>query len=393
LKKNCWHGIPRKANRAASVIEPPIPPPATQLFRNGIVHPDLFLWDSWCCEADSGIDLYCLALARKDSNGQPISPSDRNSYLFHIRHFHSADGGDQWLDKGCFQKPGIASDAHDARNIWSGGVLNLGADGKLHAYTGIGQGDENHPFIQSLAIGYCGHEDTLTHGNVILCPLRDREKILKAGYYLPDQDSMGSKEGEEGGPILAWRDPFLFYDIDGTLMMAWAAKVSPDRGAVGLASLAVDEKHHCTVETLFPPVTMPDDNEYTQLEVPKVIFNSGTGKYILCVSTTNRQSESQPQSEITMVMRLYVSDALKSGWSSGATTSSIIQGTNHQFGMSIIRAEHENKILHCMAPYAEGAGATRQLTFPRGFYIDLSRLTIDDEVTAFEKRTGPKTEA
>ena len=114
----------------------------------------------------------------------------------------------------------MASDGHDARNIWSGGVLNLGANGKLHAYTGISQGDEDHPFIQSLAIGFCGHEEMLSHGNVILCPIRDREELLNADYYLPDANSIGSKEGEEGGPILAWRDPFLFRDHDGTLIMA-----------------------------------------------------------------------------------------------------------------------------------------------------------------------------
>ncbi|NBS26671.1 MAG: hypothetical protein EBS81_10230 [Gammaproteobacteria bacterium] len=372
------------------MISAPIPPPTTQLFRQGIIHPDLFLWDSWCCETDSGIDLYCLALARKDIDGRPISPSERNQYFFHIRHFHSGDGGAQWLDKGCFQQPGMASDGHDARNIWSGGVLNLGADGKLHAYTGISQGDEDHPFIQSLAIVFCAHEDTLPHGNVILCPTRDREEILEAGYYLPDQDSIGSKEGEEGGPILAWRDPFLFRDHDGTLMMAWAAKAAPDKGAVGLASLSMDDNHHCTVGTLFPPITMPDDNEFTQLEVPKVIFDPGAGKYILCVSTTDRQSESQRQSEVMMVMRMYESDALRSGWTPAGTTSSIIDNTDNQFGMSVIRAEHENRVLHCLAPYTEGAGATRQLTFPPGFFIDLDSLPRDEKITALETRPDSK---
>lgn len=366
------------------MITAPIPPPATQTFSHGIVHPDLFLWDSWCCETDSGFDLYCLALAKKDGNGQPILPSERNRYFFHIRHFYSADGGDQWLDQGCVQQPGTASDGHDARNIWSGSVLNLGATEKLHAYTGISQGSEDYPFIQSIAISHCRHGEAHSKGTVVLCPVRDREQILKAGYYLPDPGSIGSKDGEEGGPILAWRDPFLFRDVDGTLMMAWAAKVAPGSGAVGLASLVMDEQYNCKVATLFPPVVLPDNNEFTQLEVPKIHFDPEAKRYILCTSTTDRQSESQPQSEVTMVMRLYYSDDLKSGWTPGGKESSVLAGVDNQFGMSVLHIDDEKNILHCFAPYTEKAGKV-QLSFPSKFLIDLAGLGKDGQIKAITK--------
>jgi len=359
-----------------------IPPPHDQDFSGAILHPTLYLWDSWCCQSGKGVDLYCLALARTREDGSKIHPSERNHYPFHIRHFHSVDGGDHWKDQGCFQVPGQAEDKHDARNIWSGSVLEIAGKGKLYAYTALQQGDDDHPFIQSLAAGFSPEGRAPISGKVLLCPLRDREKIQKAGYYLAEENNIGSKDGEEGGPILAWRDPYLFEDSDGKLMMAWAAKISPGQCAMGLASLSLDGSLSCSVDTLFPPVLMPNDKEFRQLEVPKIYFDPLEEHYILIISTTTRASETQGASEVHMHHHLYTSKSLVDSWQPGGTETSQIGAVDTLFGMSALQADYLKKEIYCMAPYTELAGEKLQLSFPPKFNIDLTQLNKVAQVKA-----------
>jgi hypothetical protein len=364
------------------LISLPVPPPNKQVFAPGIYHPDLYLWDSWSCNSAQGVDLFCLALARNDHNGNAVSPVDRNNYFFHIRHFHSDESLMGWIDQGCFQQPGQSSDGHDARNIWSGSVIDLYEAGQLFSYTGIQQGDNDHPFIQSLAIAYCDKDSKFSHGNTILCPVQDREMILNAGYYLAEGENLGYKNGEQGGPIMAWRDPFLFKDANDNLLMTWAAKATSSKGSLGLAKLTLDKQFNCSVETLYPPVTLPDDEEFSQLELPKIYHNPVENYYILCISTTNRKSEYQPQSEIVMKTRLYTSANLNEGWNPAGTHTSIVEGIQNQFGMSVLKADYRKGHLYCMAPYTENAKEELQLSFPPVFTIDLNTIGSTGTITA-----------
>ncbi len=352
----------------------PIPPPHAQAFSGAILHPDLYLWDSWCGQSDNGLDLYCLALARTQSDGQTIQPSARNQYPFHIRHFHSVDQGLNWTDRGCFQKPGQAADKHDIRNIWSGSVLDIADKGKLCAYTALQQGDDQHPFIQSLAIGFAPRGKSFSSGKVVLCPVRDRERILKAGYYLCEASCLGSKNGEAGGPILAWRDPYLFKDNKGNIMMAWAAKVSAKQPALGLAGITLNENFSCSVTELLPPTQISDGENFSQLEVPKIYFDPLEEHFKLIISTTNRQSETQAADEVQMHHHLYTSKSLTGPWLSGGTETPLLANLENLFGLSVVKADYSRRVLYCMAPYTEQAGKKLQLSFPPMFSIDLKQL-------------------
>jgi len=360
----------------------PIPPPHAQTFSGAILHPDLYLWDSWCGESGNSLDLYCLALARAQSDDQTIHPSTRNQYPFHIRHFHSVDQGLHWTDRGCFQKPGQAADKHDARNIWSGSVLDIAGRGKLRAYTALQEGDEQHPFIQSLAIGGAPPGKSFSSGKVVLCPVRDRDRILKAGYYLCEASCLGSKDGEEGGPILAWRDPYLFKDNKGNLMMAWAAKTSARQPALGLASLSVTPDFSCPVNEMLPPIQISSEENFSQLEVPKIYFDPLEERYILIISTTTRQSETQSADEVQMHHRLYTSKSLTGPWQSGGKETPILANLDNLFGLSVVRADYAQRVLYCMAPYTEQAGRKLQLSFPPMFSIDLKQLDKAAQVQA-----------
>lgn len=101
------------------------PRPYAEPFRGGIVHPDLYLWDAWSCAESDGLHLYCLAVNRVLSDGTQLLPADRNNVAFHVRHFHSRDGGRSWTDKGCLIAPRSGERLPDSRTIWSGSVEPL----------------------------------------------------------------------------------------------------------------------------------------------------------------------------------------------------------------------------------------------------------------------------
>jgi hypothetical protein len=351
----------------------------------GIRHPQLYLWDSWSFSEGGCIHLYCLAVNRVKDDGEPLLPQHRNDFQFHIRHFESLDGGDSWRDKGVFQRAALAADGHDARNVWSGSIMQLADSRVLAAYTGLQELGEQRPFVQSLAVGLCADGNVFTEGGgqLLLCPVRDHEQIAAAGYFMAVDDQLGSVDGEEGGPILAWRDPFCFSDAAGQLYMAWAAKVSAKRSAMGLASIRLDDAGVCQLETLFPPVVLPDDDEYTQLELPKIYFDSVKRRYLLIAASSTRQTEGQSDDEVSKCIRLYVADSLTGPWLSGGTETSVIAGLDALFGLAVIEADYSAQRLRCMVPYTEVASAELALSFSAVRELDISGIGTAKELSAF----------
>ena len=131
---------------------PHIPPPYDKKFENGIVHPQLYLWDSWSYVDEEIIHLYCLAISRFKLDGTPLPSAERNSFPFHFRHFSSEDNGKSWKDEGCFLKQGAGTDSFDSRTVWSGSTEVLRDGRKLVAYTGLNVVDNNHLFLQNIAL-------------------------------------------------------------------------------------------------------------------------------------------------------------------------------------------------------------------------------------------------
>ena len=353
----------------------PVPPPSTMRFENGIAHPDLWLWDSWTAEQDGTLHLYTLAISRTDASGAPTLPENRNDYPFHIRHFTSRDAGVSWRDEGAFLTPGNTGDGAFARNVWSGCMLARRGGDWLCGFTGIREQGPERPFLQTICIGESSDGEALDEvpDEALSCPVRDYDLITASGYYLPHRETLGAAGGEEGGPILAWRDPFIVDTGGDRLDVVWSAKTGPKRGAVAHASI-VKDKGAWRLETLHPPMTLPDDEQFTQAEVPKIHHDPESGTYYLLISACDRLSETQPADEVTKVLRLYRATSIRGPWEPAfAGGSSVIPGTETLFGASIAKADFAAGRMHLIAPYSEYASETRQLTIAAPRVIDLPR--------------------
>ncbi len=342
---------------------PIFPAPEQTLFSGGIIHPKLWLWDSWCFESNGVLHLYCLALSRKNTNGRDIYPYERNQYPFHIRHFTSDNFGREWKDCGMFQSLSLSKDSYYSRNVWSGSVKPHPNNGCIVAFTGIRLMDSKHDFLQSIGIGFSldGYRLDSVQESPLSCPLRDYEEIIKTGYYLGDKNKLGANSGEDGGPIMAWRDPFVFIDDKGEIHLFWSAKISARQGAIAHAKIKM-KNNEFIIKKLYPPIKLPDGEEITQAEVPKIIYDRDESVYYMLISACDRISEDQPDNEINKTTRLYKSKSLREGWEFYKKNTSIIPGLENCFGASIVRTDFDNKKLHLICPITEKAEAKWQLS-------------------------------
>lgn len=350
-----------------------IPEPSSLIFRDGIRHPALHLWDAWSCVHAAEYHLYCLALSRTKPDGDALTAGERNDFPFHIRHFVSTDDGASWRDQGCFMAAGELATEGAERNVWSGSVEALAGDGVLMAFTTITPGDELHPFIQQLGIGGSGDHQHLgwRQQRPISCPVRDHAAIVAAGFYLDPPTSLGHRDGEAGGPIMAWRDPYLFFDPLGQLYLLWSAKAASGEPAVACAGLAMGPDGY-QITRILPPILLPDGHDFTQAELPKIYHDATRGDYYLVLATCNRKHEQQPDNEVQKNIRLYRSRSLLGPWEGATATGSVLTADTHLFGMTVLATDFERHRMLCMAPYTEAAGDL-SLSFAAPFFIELAR--------------------
>ena len=353
----------------------PIPDALDTVFRGSIRHPLLWLWDSWTMWDNGALHLYCLALSRTAHDGSAIRPPQRNDHGFHVRHFVSTDAGSHWRDLGAVLTPGMAADGADQRNVWSGSVTRL-ADGDIaFGYTGVREMGDDRRFLQTICVGLGSWPGQMDRppAAAISCPLRDYDMIRDTGYYLAPKPTLGAAAGEEGGPILAWRDPFLLEGNDGTLHAFWSAKTRPIEPAIAHATL-VRRGGELVLEKLFPPVTLPDGADFTQAEVPKVYPDPASGGYLLLISACSRMFEGQPDSDVRQEQRLYRAPTLAGPWVPAMRSGSLVRGLETLFGASIIAIDRESGAIDIMGPYTENAGGESQLSFSAKRTVDLKGL-------------------
>lgn len=348
-----------------------IPPAAPGLFRNGIKHPDLWLWDAWTVDSGDRLTLFTLALARRNKKGAPIRPGDRNDYPFHVRRFETRDSGANWRDLGAFLAPSPAAGGVMAHNVWSGSAA--AADGRLlFGFTGLRKPEAGRSFVQSICLlpaSLEGDPPDPSGAIVISDPETDYDAIAGAGYYLGPRECLGDDRGEEGGPILAWRDPFLLARSDGAIDVFWAAKTSAIAPAVARARLTRrGEDFHCE---LLAPISLPDSDEFTQAEVPKVYKDPRGGGYLLLLSTCNRLREDQPDHEVSKELRLYRAVNPEGPWRPYRGGGSVIPGVKHLFGGALASFNKFANTAALVAPYTEMADEARQLSFAPIMSIDL----------------------
>ena len=341
----------------------PIPPPAAFAFEGAIRHPDLWLWDSWIAGSGDAVDLYCLALSRRTQDGRPIAPGDRNDFAFHVRRFRTADRAGAWSDAGCVIAPSAAADGAFARNIWSGSALDLLDGRRLHAFTGVREAGSGRSFLQTLFLAPAASatDTPAPSPEALLCPERDYEQIRAAGYYLSRREHLGVDAGEEDGPILAWRDPFLFHAPAGTIELAWSAKTGPRTPAIGRAALR-EQDGKWMLAALHAPTPLPDAALMTQAEVPKIYHDPARGVFHLLLSASDRVREAQPDAEVSKQLRLYSGASAQGPWRPWSARDSALPGLDHVFGASVLEADFDAGVLSLVGPISERAKAAEQLT-------------------------------
>ncbi|MCW5515488.1 hypothetical protein [Muriicola sp. Z0-33] len=354
-----------------------IPTAYNSAFTNGIRHPHLYLWDAWSFVEDDVIHLYCLAVSRTKKDGTGLYPSERNSYPFHIRHFSSQDEGLSWKDEGCFLSARLGEDKHDSKTIWSGSIEVLPNGKKLTAYTGLWNAGQDRSFLQNIALAVSNDGYTINEiaDEPISSPIRDRDEIIGLGYYLDAPDSMGHNDGEGGGPIMAWRDPFVFIGLEGDVHLFWAAKIAPLKNAMAHALLK-KEGELFRIDKMYPPTTLPDGDKFTQLELPKLVHDKDNGWYYLIVSTCNRIYEGQSDEEVDKSVRLYRSSSMEGPWEAWGKEGSTILKSENLFGLTVLKTDFKNNRLLCMAPYTDAATGELSLSFAKPFYINLNPVEV-----------------
>ena len=363
------------ATAVSSVLDVVGRSPKKVHYTQGIAHPERLLWDAWSIKIDDTLHLFTLSIPRFDEQGMPIHPDDRNNHPFTIWHFESQDAAITWQDLGPHRVPDSKA-VYQAGNVWSGSIDRIGGR-LLEAYTGIELADSAHPFIQSLYVSTLDENFAAKNDICISSASRDYETILEAGYYLQPRDQLGSIDGEEGGNITAWRDPFVFSDPSGDFV-CFAAKQSVSEAALGMGVLGVD----ASTLTLLPPISVADAHQFTQLEVPKIVFVKHIGLYLLICATTNRISEQQPAADVEHSIRLYSATNIDGPWQPAGRETSVIGGVDHLFGATILDVDEQSNRLLCLAPYTAQAQEDRALTFAPRFFIDLSQLGEADQLTA-----------
>lgn len=350
-----------------------IPKKHVGLFIGSIIHPELFLWDSWSYKEAGKIHLYCLAVSRFNTDGSNIDPTTRNDIPFHVRHFLTLDQGKTWSDEGCFQSPSIGLDRFDSKSIWSGSIEVLPDGRKLVAYTGLRASPAPLIFQQSigLAISLDGKTIDYSQTEALSCPMRDWQSITDSGYYLGDLNTLGHADGENSGPILAWRDPFIFLDEANGIHLFWSAKVSSHKSAIAHAKIE-EKEGGFVISKLFPPVLVPDSDTFTQFELPKIIYNSTKQRYYLYASTCNRLYEGQSDAEVDKTVRIYESDSMDGPWNIRGKYSNMKLDTPHMFGLSVLEADFEKNELLCLSPFTEVASKDIALSLSRTFTVKLN---------------------
>lgn len=134
---------------------------------------------------------------------------------------------------------------------------------------------------------------------------------------------------------------------------------------------------------LCPPVTLVDAEEFTQLEVPKIVYVKSLDVFLMLCSTTNRQSEGQDSREVDSLLRLYWASEVEGPWKPAGTQTSVIAGVELLFGATILEVDEASERLICIAPYTSGADATLALSFAPRFFIDLRHVGAKQQISAY----------
>lgn len=150
-------------------------------------------------------------------------------------------------------------------------------------------------------------------------------------------------------------------------------KVSPTTSALVRAELKKDGALY-KINKLFPPMTVPDGKEFTQLELPKVLHDKEKGFYYLIISSCNRLYEGQLDQEVDKAVRIYKSNSIDGPWD---VLGGKILDSQNLFGPTVLKTDFKNNRLLCIAPYTDAAEDDLSLTFSPVFNLYLDTLRVE----------------
>jgi len=295
------------------------PPKSEKIFVDGIAPADFYIWDSWVLNSENDLKLFALASPKSFFQGSDVDIQTQRDWLpHHWRAFNSSDNGNTWTDEGAVFAPRLDNPSKfDSRSVWTGSVIKYKND-IIATYTGIRQKDDQHPFIQSIGLALWDDSKKcfVRHTNdALTCPLRDYDLIRSKGYYLDSKDDLGSVKGEEGRCAMAWRDASMVFDVQGQLHLLWSAKSSVEFEQEPVLAHGILQDPLCDPKLeLLSPIRLPGSNNFTQAEVPQITYDAKSDKYYLMVSTTDRQSESQIDTELDTRVEMYQSSEINGNW-------------------------------------------------------------------------------
>jgi len=253
-------------------------------------------------------------------------------------------------------------------------------------FTGIKNLGNGRNFFQSMGIASLDRAGKLIQVDDVpfSCPDRDYEQIRAAGYYLGPKDALGSDDGEEGGPILGWRDPYLVEETPDRIHAFWSAKTSAREGCVAHAALA-RKGQGFEIERLYPPIKIPAGEIYTQTEVPKFYSNTQTGSHLMLISSCDRLYEGQPDSQVSKRLRLYTAGSLRGPWHPYRPEGSHVTNDDKLFGASAISCDFISQELCLVAPMSETASPEDRLTIAPIFKLSFGTKASQSD-TALTRR-------
>ena len=298
-----------QANNTPAGDKPAFPPSQERSFKGQIDDPQMYHWDSWMgrgSNAQINKTLFALSMRRD------IPDKLEN---IHIRGFEvipDKEHGVIFQEKGPVFTPAVGDkQAHHSNSVWTGSTLATEIDGKeqvLFAYTGIPEKGPDKPIFQTFGLARqnpeSGQFEPISK-EALLDPVRDRDSLVKHGYYMGTPGTEGGVDQIEKN-MLCLRDPFLVEKNtehgDKQLQVFFAAKKdSPDGDggvpAVGRALLK-DPGGKSSLEIL-PPVTMRGmDPTLTQYEVPQIVPMPSDQGYLMATSTCSRLTNSDTDADV-----------------------------------------------------------------------------------------------
>ena len=220
---------------------------------SALVSKDFYIWDNWVLSDEGKLHRYFLAASKK------YTLDERHEHAY-IRHAVSVNKAKSWNDLGAVLKPTKDASWPDLV-VWSGSAVK--------------KDDEILLFVTGRS-----KEDGLLQ-KIGLARSSDAHKFSKIKLILEPTEAFNYDISDDDGVIMAWRDPFVFYDAKTKLWhMFFAAKQKLNGKTIAAIGHAISLDEKLEKWNLLKPLKLSET--FAQIEVPNLVYKDGL--YYLFVS-------------------------------------------------------------------------------------------------------------